>query len=70
MHNVPEGLCIALPIYFQTGSRVKAFIWAVLTGFIQVLGAFIAFCLPTSLYTDFFFGVVTGGNNSGAMRYR
>ncbi len=23
MHNIPEGICVAMPIYYATGSRWK-----------------------------------------------
>lgn len=31
-HNIPEGLCVALPIYYATGSRWKGFLWGFLSG--------------------------------------
>merc|ERR1712045_746018 len=31
IHNFPEGLCVALPIFYATGSRIKGFLWALLS---------------------------------------
>merc|ERR1719247_2365708 len=25
IHNIPEGVCVAMPIYYSTGSRLRAF---------------------------------------------
>merc|ERR1719409_1491448 len=30
IHNIPEGLCVSIPIYFATGDRWKALGWALL----------------------------------------
>lgn len=27
LHNIPEGIAVAIPIYYATGSRWKAFLW-------------------------------------------
>lgn len=45
IHNIPEGIATATPIYYVTGSRFKAFLIALGTGFFQVIGAVIAFVL-------------------------
>ncbi|CAG8496780.1 32167_t:CDS:2, partial [Racocetra persica] len=42
LHNIVEGLTIALPIYIATRSRIKAFLYAsILGGLSQPLGALI-----------------------------
>ncbi|CAG8736662.1 11463_t:CDS:2, partial [Gigaspora rosea] len=42
LHNIIEGLTIALPIYIATRSRIKAFLFSsILGGFSQPLGALI-----------------------------
>ncbi len=38
LHNVPEGLCVAMPVYYATGSRVKGFLWAFLSGVSEPIG--------------------------------
>ncbi|KAJ9516065.1 hypothetical protein QJQ45_024505, partial [Haematococcus lacustris] len=42
LHNIPEGIIIAAPIYAATGSRAKALGLAVLSGLSEPLGAVLA----------------------------
>ena len=42
IHNVPEGIAVAAPVYAATGSRVKAFLWALYSGLAEPLGAVVA----------------------------
>lgn len=42
IHNVPEGLIVAAPIYAATGSRTRAFGVALLSGLSEPLGALFA----------------------------
>jgi ZIP family zinc transporter len=39
IHNIPEGVCVAMPIYYATGSRLRAFFWATLSGVSEPVGA-------------------------------
>lgn len=43
LHNIPEGLAVAVPILYATGSRRKAFQWALLSGLAEPAGALIGF---------------------------
>lgn len=36
LHNIPEGFLVAMPIYFATGSKWKAFFWASLSGMLGI----------------------------------
>ena len=38
LHNIPEGVCVSMPVYYATGSKVKAFLWAFLSGISEPLG--------------------------------
>lgn len=38
IHNVPEGLCVAMPIYYATGHKWKAFGLSVLSGITETIG--------------------------------
>ena len=38
LHNIPEGVCVSMPVYYATGSKVKAFLWAFLSGVSEPLG--------------------------------
>jgi len=67
IHNVPEGLCVALPIYYATDSRMKGFLWALLSGLSEPVGAFIGWLIIKSTGDDMnqlvygmLFGIVGG----------
>merc|ERR1711879_758766 len=45
IHNIPEGLCVALPVYYATGSRHKGFFWALLSGLSEPIGAILGWAL-------------------------
>lgn len=42
MHNIPEGVGISVPIYYGTGSKKKAFIYILISGISEPLGAVIS----------------------------
>ncbi|MCL2420694.1 MAG: zinc transporter ZupT [Defluviitaleaceae bacterium] len=52
LHNIPEGIATAAPIYYSTGSKVKAFLFAFSTGYVQLIGAFIAWFLMQNVFDD------------------
>lgn len=58
MHNIPEGITVALPVYFATGSRLKAFYYTLLSGFSEPLGALFAFLVLQPLITPFLLGAI------------
>ena len=64
IHNVPEGLCVALPIYYATGNRMKAFMWAVLSGASEFIAALLGWAVLANSFSGnlygFLFGLVTG----------
>jgi len=67
IHNIPEGLCVALPIYYATDSRMKGFLWALLSGLSEPVGAFFGWAIIKSSGDDMnqlvygvLFGVVGG----------
>ena len=43
LHNIPEGISVAVPIFYATGSRRKAFAYSVLSGLAEPVGAAIAY---------------------------
>ncbi|MBE6148642.1 MAG: zinc transporter ZupT [Firmicutes bacterium] len=43
MHNIPEGIAIAIPIYYATGSKLKAITKTVLSGLSEPFGAILAY---------------------------
>jgi len=51
IHNIPEGIAVSVPIFYATGSKKKAFIYSLLSGFAEPVGAIIGF-----LFIYFIFG--------------
>lgn len=43
LHNIPEGISVSVPIFYATGDRKKAFLYSVLSGLAEPLGAVIAY---------------------------
>lgn len=39
LHNIPEGISVSVPIFYATGDRKKAFLYSVLSGLAEPLGA-------------------------------
>jgi len=63
VHNIPEGICVALPIYYSSGSKLKAFMWATASGMSEPLGALVGYFAlygDTSLSFAIVFALVAG----------
>jgi len=65
LHKLPEGLIIAMPIYYATGSRLKAFLIAASVGITsQFPGATLGYVLFVTYWNDAIsatlFAIVTG----------
>ena len=45
LHNIPEGIAVAIPIYYATKSKMKALIYATLSGMSEVLGALLCWAV-------------------------
>lgn len=58
LHNIPLGIAIAVPIYYSTGSKKKAFLYSFLVGLCQPLGGILGYVLFAHLSTDLFFGIL------------
>lgn len=43
LHNIPEGISVSVPIYYATGDRKKAFVYSLLSGLAEPVGAIIAY---------------------------
>lgn len=43
LHNIPEGISIAIPIYHSTGNKLKAIMYALLSGMSEVVGSILAY---------------------------
>lgn len=38
IHNIPEGACVAMPVYYATGSKWKGFWWSFVSGISEPIG--------------------------------
>jgi ZIP family zinc transporter len=43
LHNIPEGISVSVPIFYATGSRKRAFVYSVLSGLAEPVGAGIGY---------------------------
>ena len=68
IHNIPEGFAIALPIYYATKKRKKAFTLAFASGLTEPIGAVLGYMLLTPLMGEFTLGI-TFGMVAGIMVY-
>lgn len=65
IHNIPEGIAISIPIYYATGSKIKAFKYSFLSGLSEPVGALLG-CLmliyffSEELIIGFLFPAVAG----------
>lgn len=58
IHNIPEGIAVSAPIYYATGSRLKAFKYSFLSGLAEPVGAIVGYLLLAPFMTDVIFGIV------------
>lgn len=58
LHNIPEGITVAGPIFHSTGSRGKAFLFALGSGLAEPLGALVGFLFLRSIFTPLTFSLV------------
>jgi len=60
MHNIPEGVCVAMPVYFATGSKLKALWWSFLSGISEPIGALLGWLIFKELFGSVVYGVLFG----------
>ena len=60
IHNIPEGIAIAVPVYYATHNKAWAFGASLLSGLAEPLGAIIGFTLLSRYLNDAVFGAVFG----------
>ena len=58
LHNIPEGVSVALPIYCSGGGRRKAFLYTLLSGITEPIGALAAFILLRGLINELTLGLM------------
>lgn len=60
IHNIPEGLAVALPLYYAAGNRMKAFVCGSLSGLTEFLAAFLGWVVLASVFSPALYGTVYG----------
>ena len=60
LHNIPEGFAVAAPLYFATGSRIRAFMWTLVSALAEPLGAVIAWLIIGDGLDPFVEGIMFG----------
>jgi len=58
IHNIPEGIAVAVPVYFATGNKKKACLMATLSGLAESIGALIGFLLLALFLNDAVLGIL------------
>ena len=58
IHNVPEGIAVSVPIYYATGSRLKAFKLSFLSGLSEPVGAMVGYLLFMPFFSPTVFGIL------------
>lgn len=55
IHNIPEGIAVSIPIYQATNSKRKAFVYSLMSGLTEPLGALFGFTFLKYFLNDFVF---------------
>ena len=58
LHNIPEVIAIAVPIFYSTKSKRKAFIYTFISSISEPLGALIACLLINIINNPYFFSLI------------
>lgn len=58
MHNIPEGIMISVPIYYSTGSRLKGFIYTLISSISEPFGALITWIFLSKFINDKILGII------------
>jgi ZIP family zinc transporter len=58
IHNIPEGIAIAVPVHCATGSKRKAVVMSFASGLTEPLGAIAAYFILMPYLNDTLFGVL------------
>lgn len=61
IHNIPEGIAVSVPIYYSTGSRLKAFLLSFSSGLAEPVGALIGYLIFYKFFSDLVFGILFAG---------
>ena len=57
-HNIPEGISTAIPIYFATKNKKKAFLCTFISGFSEPVGSIIAYLVLAKYMNNFLMSIL------------
>jgi ZIP family zinc transporter len=60
LHNIPEGIAVAVPVYYGTGSRLRALLYSALSGLSEPVGALLAFLVLAPFINGVTLGIIFG----------
>ncbi|MBQ8472192.1 MAG: ZIP family metal transporter [Bacilli bacterium] len=58
LHNIPEGISIAIPLYYATKKKLKTFFIVLISGFSEIFGAIICYLFLSKFVNNFIIGLV------------
>ena len=58
LHNIPEGIAVSIPIFYATGSRKRAFVYSLLSGVAEPVGAIVGGVFLIHYMSDAVFGLL------------
>jgi len=60
LHNIAEGLAVSAPLLYATGNRRASFLWGVLSGVTEPVGAIVGWALLRQVLTPAVFATIFG----------
>lgn len=61
IHNIPEGIAVSVPIFYATGDRKKAFLYSLLSGLAEPIGALLGWLVLMPFMSHTMMGCVFAG---------
>lgn len=58
LHNVPEGISIAVPLYFATKKKIKTFLIVLISGLSELLGSILTYFFLSKYINNFIIGCI------------
>lgn len=58
IHNIPLSIAISVPIYYSTKSKKRAFLYTIIVGLCQPLGAILGYLILSQYFNDLVFGIM------------
>lgn len=58
LHNIPEGIAISIPLYYSGVGKLKTFLYTLLSGLSEPIGAFLAYFIFKNFINEKFFSLI------------